>query len=44
MRNSSMHMSRTTCVDTFVCDVGGFQELDLVAGFIGESVADNRVE
>ena len=34
LRNSSMHMSWTTCADTFVCDVGGFQEFP----YVGESV------
>ena len=29
-----MHMSRTTCADTFVCDVGGFQEFP----YVGKSV------
>ena len=34
LKNSSMHMSRTTCADTFVCDVGGFQEFP----YVGKSV------
>ena len=33
-----MHMSRTTCADTFVCDVGGFQEFP----YVGKSVNHQR--
>ena len=34
LRNSNVHMSQTTCSDTFRCNVGGFQGFP----YVGESV------